>query len=217
MPSLAENIAGLKKAAGKTQIVLVTKTVPAEKIQEALACGMRDFGENRVQELLEKQALLPADIRWHMTGHLQTNKVKQVVGRVALIHSLDSLELAEEIERQAGLQNIKSVPCLIQVNSSGEVSKSGLKPEAVEKFAGDLKTKAIEIQGLMTIGPLTEDAGKIRQAFRAVRELQQSLRKKFPGKNWDTLSMGMSSDYKIAIEEGSTMIRVGTAVFGPRP
>lgn len=202
---------------GRAQIVLVTKTVPPEKIRQALVSGLGDLGENRVQELLEKQeALKDLPLRWHMIGHLQTNKVKQVVGRAALIQSLDRPELAEEIERQAALKQIQSVPCLIQVNSSGETSKFGLKPDDVESFVSGLKTKAIRIQGLMTIGPNTEDPEKIRASFRLMRELREALKKKFPAHNWETLSMGMSGDYTIAIEEGATLIRVGTAVFGER-
>ena len=258
MDTIREKIERLKASAGQAQIVLVTKTVSPEKIREALVSGLLDLGENRVQELLEKQAALQAEtqIRWHMIGHLQTNKVKQVVGRVALIHSLDRMELAEEIERQAVLKQIKTVPCLIQVNSSGEASKFGLKPEAVEAFVAGLQTKAIQIRGLMTIGPnifschpreggdpkslmdsrLRRSDGsapvdeaadrrsssrrgndKIRQAFRETRELRDRLKKKFSNHRWDILSMGMSSDYTIAIEEGATLIRVGTAVFGNRP
>ena len=215
------------RPAGSVEIVLVTKTVAPEKIQEALACGVLDLGENRVQELLEKASHLNPSpikwgeekvggIRWHFIGHLQTNKVKQVLGRAAMIHSLDRPELAEEIERQAKIKKIISVPCLVQVNSSGEVSKFGLKPEAVEAFVAGLKGPAIQVRGLMTIGPLTDDAEKIRRAFRSVRELQQRLKNKFPDKNWETISMGMSQDYEIAIQEGATMIRVGAAVFGER-
>jgi pyridoxal phosphate enzyme (YggS family) len=215
--SVAEALRKAGRPAGSAQIVLVTKTVPPEKIREALASGLADLGENRVQELLEKQeALQSENVHWHMIGHLQTNKVKQVVGRTVLIHSLDRLELAEEIERQADMKKIESVPCLIQVNSSDEASKFGLRPEDVEAFVAGLRTKAIQVRGLMTIGPLTEDEGYIRDAFRETFQLQQKLKQKHPERDWDILSMGMSSDYKIAIEEGATLIRVGTAVFGER-
>lgn len=209
---IAELRAGVKEG---VKIVLVTKTVTPEKIREAAAAGAMEFGENRVQELLEKQtALADLKIQWHMIGHLQSNKVKQVVGKVAMIQSLDRVELADEIERQAERLKVESVPCLIQVNSSGEASKFGLKPEEVEAFLAGLKTRAIRIQGLMTIGPNTDDDSQIRRAFRTVRELLPKLQKKYP--KADILSMGMSSDYKIAMEEGATLIRIGTAIFGVR-
>ena len=215
--SVEQALRAAERPADSVEIVLVTKTIAPEKIQEALSCGMRDFGESRVQELLDKQERLPGDkIRWHFIGHLQTNKVKQVLGRASLIHSLDRLELAEEIERQAVLKNIKSVPCLVQVNSSGEASKFGLKPEAVEEFVLGLKGPAVQIFGLMTIGPLTEDREKIRRAFRSLQELRQKLKARFPDKNWETISMGMSQDYEMAIQEGTTLIRIGTAIFGER-
>lgn len=252
MANVSKNIAHLKASVeetlrkagrppGTVQIVLVTKTVPPEKIREAFAGGLVDLGENRAQELVGKQEALQAEekrygIRWHMIGHLQTNKVKQVVGRVALIHSLDRPELAEEIERQAQSKKIESVPCLIQVKCSQEVGKFGLAPEAVGDFMAKLKIRAIRIQGLMTIGPNVAtfchpcESGVpessmdsrvrgndiIRQAFRNVKVLQERLKREAPQHDWDTLSMGMSGDYKVAIEEGATMIRVGRVVFGER-
>jgi len=213
--SVAKAAAKSGRRASEIQTVLVSKTVPVERIREALAAGMRDFGENRVQEFVEKKAQLP-EAQWHMIGHLQTNKVKQVIGEVVLIHSLDSLELAEAIERQAEQKNLKSVPCLIQVNSSGETTKFGLNPKDVESFIANLKVLRIQIRGLMTIGPLTEEEAKIRNSFQMMKKLQEKMKKQFPEKEWDILSMGMSGDYAIAIEEGSTLIRVGTAVFGER-
>lgn len=218
--SIADNIREVQKTAGGARIILVTKTVEPEKIREALQSGLTDLGENRVQELLEKKKIfdseMPGKIRWHLIGHLQTNKVKQVVGEVELIHSLDRLELAEEIERQAEKKKISKVPCLIQVNISGEETKFGVAPEKAAELAAGISGPAVEVRGLMTIGPLTEDAGKIREAFKKTKALQQELKRKFPKMNWETLSMGMSGDYKIAVEEGASMIRVGTAVFGER-
>ena len=157
-----------------------------------------------------------------MIGHLQTNKVKQVVGEVELIHSLDRLELAQVIDRQAGLKKIEKVPCLIQVNSSGETTKFGLAPSAVEGFAEALKDLRINLRGLMTIGPRTDDQTQIRRAFQLTAQLfkkigtlrQSSAQKSSAG--WDILSMGMSGDYKIAIEEGANLLRIGSAVFGER-
>lgn len=199
------------------QILYVTKTVETGRIREAISAGAKDFGENRVQELLEKKKdFNEKDLRWHLIGHLQTNKVKQVLGETVLIHSLDRLELAEKIEQQAVAQKIKSVPCLVQVNTSGETTKFGLLPSEVEAFSAKITGPALQIRGLMTIGPLTENRDKIRASFRALRELRDSLRRKMPRHSWDILSMGMSGDFEIAIEEGSTLIRVGTAIFGER-
>jgi pyridoxal phosphate enzyme (YggS family) len=196
------------------RLVLVTKTVRAPLILEAYQTGERDFGENRVQEWQEKKDALPHDIQWHLIGHLQTNKVKYVVGQVALIHSLDRLELADAIEKQAKAKGIAKVPCLVQVNMSGEESKFGLDPAEVEAFVGQMTARSsIRIHGLMSIGPLTEDEGKIRECFRKTRELYEDLRKKFPQWDWDILSMGMSADYRIAIEEGANMLRIGSLVF----
>ena len=196
--------------------LLVSKTVPEERILEAFRAGVREFGENRVQELMEKKIKMPAELKWHMIGHLQTNKVRQVVGGVVLIHSLDRLELAREIDRQASLKKIVQVPCLIQVNSLGEKTKSGLPPQAVENFAEQIRGLRIRLRGLMTIGPLTEDENEIRRAFRLTAELYKKMAVQFPAGQWDTLSMGMSSDYRIAIEEGATLLRIGSAVFGKR-
>jgi len=196
------------------RLVLVTKTVSVERILEAYQTGERDFGENRVQEWQEKKDALPKDIRWHLIGHLQTNKVKYVIGQVALIHSLDRVELAEAIEKQAKAKGILEVPCLVQVNMSGEESKFGLDPKAVEDFVKEMSSRtSIKIRGVMSIGPLTEDEGRIRECFRKTRELLETLKGKFPQYSWDVLSMGMSSDYRIAIEEGANMLRIGSLVF----
>lgn len=206
---------------GEIRIIYVSKTVAPEIVREAAEAGARDFGENRVQDLQEKIAVLKEDqarygFRWHMIGHLQKNKVKHVAGEVELIHSLDSVELAEALERQAQAKGIAAIDCLVQINSSGETTKFGLNPEEAEAFVGKLKGPAVRIRGLMTIGPLTDDEEKVRLSFKKVRLLQDDLKKKFPAHEWDILSMGMSNDYAVAIEEGSTMIRIGTAVFGAR-
>lgn len=204
------------------QIVAVSKTVPADKIREAYDAGLRQFGENRVQEYLEKKDLLPEDARWHLIGSLQTNKVKPLLqafaaGRLELIESLDRAGLAREIEKQAAKMRLKKIPCLIQVDLTDEANKSGFRPEDVEDFVAAMPPEsAIEIRGLMTIGPHTHDGDKVRECFREVRQLRDHLRGRFPEKNWEILSMGMSADYKIAIEEGSTLIRIGSAIFGQR-
>lgn len=196
------------------RLVIVTKTVSVERILEAYHAGERDFGENRVQEWEEKKGTLPEDVRWHLIGYLQTNKVKHVVGKVALIHSLDRVELADAIEKRAKSQGVSEVPCLVQVNMSGEESKSGLEPEHVEDFVRQMPLRpSIRIRGVMCIGPLTEDEEKIRACFRKTRELRDELQRKFPQYEWGTLSMGMSADYRIAIEEGANMLRIGSLVF----
>ncbi|HPS37564.1 MAG TPA: YggS family pyridoxal phosphate-dependent enzyme, partial [Candidatus Omnitrophota bacterium] len=202
----------IREIAGRdVGLVLVTKTVSPERIFEAYAVGERDFGENRVQEWQEKKDALPGDVRWHLIGHLQTNKVKYVVGQVALIHSLDRAELADAIEKCAKNKGITEIPCLVQVNMSGEESKFGFNPSAVEDFVRGLPSRpAIRVRGLMVIGPLTDDTAKIRECFRKTKALLEDLKKKFPGYDWDVLSMGMSVDYKIAIEEGANLLRIGS-------
>ncbi len=196
------------------RLVIVTKTVPPEMIRSAYDAGERDFGENRVQEWREKKEELPTDIRWHLIGHLQKNKVKYVVGQVHLIHSLDRLELADEIERQAQKKGIHEVPCLLQVNMSGEETKSGMDPDYVSRFAAAMANRpSIKVKGLMTIGPFTEDEARIRECFRETRRLFESLKTEQRSHAWEILSMGMSADYKIAIEEGANMLRIGSLIF----
>ncbi|MEE0775647.1 MAG: YggS family pyridoxal phosphate-dependent enzyme [Bacillota bacterium] len=208
---------GSPDSASEVRLVAVTKTLGIGPIQEAYDAGIRDFGENRVQEILEKYPHFPSDVRWHLIGHLQTNKVKYIVDKVHLIHSLDSLRLAEEIEkRSAALDRV--MPCLVQVNIADEDTKFGLKVEEVEDF---LKAMVpfphIRIEGLMTIGPHVCDDVRIREVFRQLRTMAQTMSKlALPNVRMRELSMGMSSDYMIAVEEGSTMVRVGSSIFGPR-
>lgn len=200
------------------RLVLVTKTVEPARILEAYQAGVRDFGENRVQEWQEKKERLPQDIRWHLIGHLQTNKVKHVVGRVHLIHSLDRIELADEIERQARARGVSEVPCLLQVNMSGEDTKSGTDPESAAELVSALEARpTIKLKGLMTIGPLGGDKARIRECFHRTRELFETLREEYPRYPLEILSMGMSSDYKIAIEEGANMLRIGSLIFPRDP
>lgn len=197
-------------------LILVSKTVPPEGIQEAFEAGARDFGENRVQELLKKKPGLPPEIRWHFQGHLQTNKVKFLLGEVEWLHSLDRVGLAREIEKQAEKRNL-AVDALLQVNTTREPTKSGCAPEEVGETLGKMSGfSRIRIRGLMTIGPLTQDERLIRKSFGDLRKLRDKMVQEFPDKELQELSMGMSSDFEIAIEEGSTMVRIGTAVFGER-
>lgn len=215
---LRDSIESTARRAGRPpaeiKFILVTKTVAPQTIEEAFLAGVTDFGENRVQELLSKKKLLPSSLNWHMIGHLQTNKVRQVLGEVVLLHSLDRPELGREVEKQAALKKIPEVPCLLQINLGG---KSGFLPEAAADFAAGLKPGSpVRIKGLMTIGPLTEKEEEVRQAFRRAALLQSKFKKEMPRHDWSVLSMGMSGDYKIAIEEGATLLRIGTAVFGSR-
>ncbi|HEY6208437.1 MAG TPA: YggS family pyridoxal phosphate-dependent enzyme [Gemmatimonadales bacterium] len=196
-------------------IVAVTKGFGLEAVDAALAAGVTDLGENRVQEALAKIDT-PAGRRatWHLIGHLQRNKAKDVPGRFALVHSLDSAALAEELERRAATHGA-TVRALLQVNVAGETQKSGCAPAeaaALAKRVAGLPHLALE--GLMTIAPLTDDEAAQRRTFRGLRELRDALKE--DGLWLPTLSMGMSGDYGVAVEEGATVIRVGTALFGPR-
>ena len=208
--------------ADEVQLVAVSKTMPVERIQEVYDAGIKSFAENKVQEYLDKKDVLPEDIAWHFIGRLQTNKVKFLIaaackGQLALLQSMDRVELANEIEKQAVKAGLKRLACLIQVNSSDEETKAGFRPQDVEAFVRSLKADSvIDVRGLMTIGPNTDDSTMIRRSFNIVRKLRDQLKGSFPEKCWDTLSMGMSADYKMAIAEGSTLVRVGTAIFGAR-
>lgn len=198
-------------------LIAVSKTKPVSMIHELLPLGVRDFGENKVQELTEKEELLPKDIRWHMIGHLQRNKVKYVVGKACMIHSVDSLRLAEEISKEALKKQI-SVPILVEVNVAGEESKFGVSvqeaPFLVEQIC---RLPGIEVKGLMTIAPYVEDPEENRIVFRNLRKLSVDIGgKNFDNVTMDILSMGMTGDYEVAIEEGATHVRVGTGIFGER-
>ncbi|MDD5085980.1 MAG: YggS family pyridoxal phosphate-dependent enzyme [Candidatus Omnitrophica bacterium] len=198
---------------GTVKIVLVTKNIPVDRIREAYDCGFRVFGENRVQEFLEKFPALPSDITWHLIGHLQTNKVKYIADKISLIHSVDSVKLAEELEKRAALIG-RNIRVLLEVNTSGEASKFGFSPDGVAGSFSNIKALPhLEVLGLMTIGPLTEDKVTSREAFRSLKVTKEKIEQNF-GVSLPELSMGMSGDYEIAIEEGSTMVRIGTVVFG---
>lgn len=197
-------------------ILAVTKRFPESVIQTVVAAGLLDIGESRVQEGVQKIISLGPIARYHMIGHLQSNKVKKAVAHFDVIQSVDSRELAEEINRRA-LEIDRTIGCLVQVNASGEVSKSGIAPEQTLDLVKQVKDlPAIELIGLMTIGPLTDDAESIQAAFRSCHELFKQGQD-IVGDDFDTLSMGMTDDFALAIAEGATMIRVGTALFGSRP
>ncbi len=201
-------------------LVAVSKTKPAEDIMAAYEAGHRDFGENKIQELRDKYPVLPKDIRWHMIGHLQTNKVKYIAPWIHLIHGVDSLKALKEINKQA-VKNDRIIPCLLQMHIAEEETKFGLSEDELYAIleADELPGyKNIEIAGLMGIATYTDDEDQIRKEFRDLRNLFDKVKKEFelPNVKMKELSMGMSGDYRIAIEEGSTMIRVGSKIFGPR-
>lgn len=202
---------------GDIRLVAVTKTHPEETIMEAHAEGLRDFGENKVQELVPKMAALPDDIEWHMVGAIQTNKIKDLAGRVNWIHSISKAKYLKELEKRLARID-RVVRVLIQVNISGEDQKSGCGPEEIAEilqYAAGLKH--VTVHGLMGMAALTADRGQIREQFRMLRRLRDEHRTCETGNiRLDELSMGMSGDYDIAIEEGATMIRLGTSIFGSR-
>ncbi len=197
-----------------TTFVAVSKNQPIECIQEAYAAGQQIFGENRVPELLQKYAALPKDIEWHFIGHLQRNKVKEIVPFVQLIQSIDSLRLLQEIDKRAAEQH-RIVDCLLQVKISREETKFGLSLNDIEPLLQEAAHfQHAHIVGLMGMATNTHDAAIIRQEFRSLAQLFQKLRKEIPALH--VLSLGMSHDYKIAVEEGSTMVRIGSKLFGER-
>ncbi len=198
-------------------LIAVSKTKPIETLQEAYDLGVRVFGENKVQELDKKIDALPDDISWHMIGHLQRNKVKYIAGRVALIHSVDSYRLAEEINIQAKKRNV-TIPILIEVNVAGEESKFGVSPEDTELLIREIaELDGLHISGLMTIAPYVVDSEENREIFHKIKDLSIDIAaKNIDNVSMDILSMGMTGDYMVAIEEGATMVRVGTGIFGER-
>ncbi|MBE5978314.1 MAG: YggS family pyridoxal phosphate-dependent enzyme [Paenibacillaceae bacterium] len=198
-------------------LIAVSKTKPADMIREAYQSGIRDFGENKVQEICDKYELLPDDIRWHMIGHLQRNKVKQVIDKAVLIHSVDSVRLAEQIEEEAAKKEI-CVDILLEVNVADEESKFGFRLEETEQAIRDISVfPHISIKGLMTIAPFVENSEQNRPVFKELNQFYVDMqRKNIDNVNMNMLSMGMTGDYEIAIEEGATLVRVGTGIFGTR-
>ncbi len=198
-------------------LIAVSKTKPVEMLREAYEAGARDFGENKVQELMDKIPQMPEDVRWHMIGHLQRNKVKYIVGKVCLIHSVDSYRLAEEISREAVKQDV-SVDILIEVNVAGEESKFGVAPGDVIPLVKEISgLPGIRIRGLMTIAPFVEKPEENREIFEKLRHLSVDImRENVDNVTMNVLSMGMTGDYVAAVEEGATCVRVGTGIFGER-
>lgn len=198
-------------------LIAVSKTKPVEMLQEAYETGCRDFGENKVQELVDKYEVMPKDIRWHMIGHLQRNKVKYIVDKVYLIHSVDSLRLAEEISKEAVKKNV-NVNVLIEVNAAGEETKFGTTTEEAKQLVRDVaKLPNVYIKGLMTIAPMVDEAEENRQFFKQLKKLSVDIAaENIDNVSMEVLSMGMTGDYSVAVSEGATLVRVGTGIFGER-
>lgn len=197
-------------------LVAVSKTKPIEDIQDLLALGQLDFGENYVQELVDKQNKIKSDIRWHFIGHLQTNKAKQIIPFVYLIHSIDSLKLLQEVNKQAQKFN-RVVDCLLQVHIAQEETKFGLDESELNELVGLLPTLPyVNIKGFMGMSTFTPDADQVRSEYRYLKQLYDKYSSQPQCSAFDTLSMGMSGDYKTAIGEGSTMVRIGSLLFGER-
>jgi pyridoxal phosphate enzyme (YggS family) len=236
---IAENIAAVKerlaiaaaksgRAARDVRLIAVSKTRTTDEITSAFEADMYDFGENKVQEITAKYDILRVftknstknrNIKWHMIGHLQRNKVKYIIDKVGMIHSVDSLRLAEEIDRRSSANGI-TMDVLLQVNVAAEESKSGVAPGEVKRLAEDIVDRCsnIRIKGLMTIAPVAEEPDDVRVYFREVKSLYDSigLECKCERLDFDCLSMGMTHDFEVAVEEGANMVRVGTGIFGPR-
>ena len=198
-------------------LIAVSKTKPVEMLKEAYDAGSRCFGENKVQEIMDKYPQLPSDIQWHMIGHLQRNKVKYIVDKVKMIHSVDSLRLAETIEQEAAKHEVQ-VPILLEVNVAQEESKFGLRMDEVLPLAETVSSfPHVKIQGLMTIAPYVENPEENREIFRQLKKLSVDIEaKNINNVTMSVLSMGMTGDYQVAVQEGATVVRVGTGIFGKR-
>ncbi len=221
MVGIEENIARIRRQIpSSVRLIAVSKTVAVEDIQTAYNTGQRDFGENRVQELLMKKDELPGDIKWHLIGHLQTNKVKYIAPFISMIHSVDSFRLLSAIDREAGRAG-RIINCLLQIHIADETTKFGFFPEEVMTMIGNedpLQFQNILICGVMGMATFTDDHAKVRKEFSKLRKCYSDLKEKyFVGQqSFSEISMGMSGDYRLAIEEGSTMIRIGSNIFGER-
>lgn len=202
---------------GQVTLVAVTKTHPPQMIEEAVAAGALDLGENRVQELMSKIDLLPKNVRWHLIGQLQKNKVKYIIDKVELVHSLCSLSVAAEMQRLCEKRDT-SIDCLIELNLAGEASKSGLLAGEIPAFLEAIAPyDRVHVRGLMTVAPIARDPEEVRPVFAAMRGWFTRLAEQQRGNlRMEVLSMGMSGDYTVAVEEGATMVRVGSAIFGSR-
>jgi len=228
MSTIASNISQVRKRieeacqrsgrqSGEVTLIAVSKTMPVSDIREAMQTGTKDYGENRPQELRDKQAEITEPLNWHMIGALQTNKLKYVVGKTVLIHSIDSLHLAQAVEEESAKRNVVS-DILLEINIAAEESKHGITPMELEPLVRELSTYPhLKIRGLMTVAPYTENAEENRVYFRKMKQLVVDINSKnIDNVYMDQLSMGMTGDYEIAVEEGATLVRVGTGIFGHR-
>jgi len=221
LQNVRERVAEAAQKAGRKpediQIIAVTKTVDIPQIEEVIGAGITAIGENRVQEVMRKYPLLQEKVDWHLIGHLQTNKVKYIIDKVCLIHSVESIPLAQEISKRAGQKGIV-MPILVQVNVAEEETKFGLKVEEVIPFIREIaKLDGLKVEGLMTMAPFVENPEDARPVFRELRILAEKIKQEaIPGVEMKHLSMGMTNDYQVAVEEGATLIRVGTGIFGKR-
>lgn len=218
---IASAIERAGRSSGDVTLVAVSKLQPFEAIEKAYSAGQRDFGENRLDELWQKAELAEVrgldDIRWHMIGSIQSRKTPDVVGPFVLVHSVDRAKIASRLSRDAGEAG-RTLDVLLEVNVSGEASKHGFSPDVLRDAAGELvQLPHLRIHGLMTMAPIAEDPELVRGYFRALRRMRDELAERFPGTDWRELSMGMTQDYEVAVEEGATLVRVGSAIFGPRP
>jgi PLP dependent protein len=230
MSDIAERLAAAKASiddarlfAGRSDdvtLVAISKTMPASAVLAAFRAGQRVFGENRVQEAVRKQdelAEVMSDAAWHMVGHLQTNKARQIAGRFSLVHSVDSLKLASVLNRHAGSAGAK-LPVLFEINVAGEASKSGFSQEEFWHSIGDLLSlEHLDARGLMTVAPAVDDSAEVRPVFRRLREMRDRVRDEMGRPSFQELSMGMTNDFREAIAEGATIVRLGRAIFGDRP
>lgn len=228
MADIKENLANVRKNiedackkvgrdVSEVTLITVSKTKPLSDLRIAYEEGSRDFGENKVQELVSKIDEMPSDVKWHLIGHLQRNKVKYIAGKVAMIHSVDSYRLAEEINVQAK-KNSCVIPILIEINIAGEDTKFGIKPEKAEELIREIsELENVKVSGLMTIAPNVANPEENRAYFKAMKDLFVDIStKNIDNVEMKVLSMGMTNDYTVAVEEGATMIRVGTGIFGAR-
>ncbi len=217
LQNIASSCKNVNRNTQEVKLIAVSKTKPVSMLMEAYNNGCREFGENKVQELVEKYDAMPKDIKWHMIGHLQRNKVKYIVDKAALIHSVDSLKLAEEISREAIKKQV-DVSILIEVNIAGENTKFGVTPTETERLVREIAALPnIYIKGLMAIAPYVVNPEENRQYFAHLKQLSVDInRKNIDNVSMNVLSMGMTGDYLVAIEEGATYVRVGTGIFGER-
>lgn len=215
--NIADNIKKFTSELGpEITLVAISKTKPDNDIQEAYQAGQRDFGENKIQEMTEKWEALPKDIRWHMVGHVQTNKVKYMAPFVSLVHAGDSLKLLKEINKEA-LKNDRNIDCLLQIKIAEEESKFGISRNEAEEILNSEKFKTlknIRVRGLMGMATFTEDQQQVKREFNTLKAIYEDLKATHP--DFDILSMGMSGDYRIALECGSNMVRIGSSIFGER-